>query len=98
MAAIVSPPDSISDMIRIWSEGWIAYRNGLASAFRAGYTRVASPLVPETMPQHSLGASSRAWEIISSRSVRAIRIGPAEPTNESPVGHAQRTHDPCSGD
>ena len=32
----------------------------LASEFRARYTPVATPSVPEISPQHSLGASSRA--------------------------------------
>ena len=47
---------------------------GWPLALRAGYSATAWPSRLPTMPQHSLGASSRAWATIWSSSERAIRI------------------------
>src|SRR5689334_17640781 len=61
--------------MRIRSGSSISNRSGLANLFVAGKTCCAppSPLVATT-PQHSFGASARAWATIWSYSSRAIRI------------------------
>src|SRR5215217_1201688 len=51
----------------------MSYASGLARALRALYRATACPSRLPTMPQHSFGASSRAWATIWSSSERAIR-------------------------
>src|SRR5665647_419246 len=59
----------------ICSRGSITYMNGLDSVLTARSTRVAAPPLPPMRPQHSSGASARAWAINSSASA-AGRITP----------------------
>src|SRR5688500_531969 len=51
----------------------ISYANGLARALRALKSVTARPSLVPTRPQHSFGASSRAWATISSSIERAMR-------------------------
>src|SRR3954454_24386411 len=52
----------------------MSYASGLARALRAGKSCTASPSRLPTMPQHSLGASARAWATIRPSIKEAIRI------------------------
>src|SRR5436309_1604535 len=67
------PRASTSVMTRITSRPSISNRVGLRWMFSAGYTFTAAPLLIPTMPQHSLGSSSRACWMIWTRKAREIR-------------------------
>src|SRR3954462_5529756 len=59
------------------SIGSTSKRSGLRAALPIRYTRSVRPSRPATRPQHSLGASSRAWAIISSRCWGATSMPPS---------------------
>src|SRR3954449_1916184 len=59
------------------SIGSTSKRSGLRAALPIRYTRSVRPPRPATRPQHSLGASSRAWAIISSRCWGATSMPPS---------------------
>src|SRR3954447_4680648 len=59
------------------SIGSTSKRSGLRAALAIRYTRSVRPSRPATRPQHSFGASSRAWAIISSRCSGATSMAPS---------------------